>query len=79
LTKECKFCGCELTDEEIAKYCDQSTEEEGIKIDTPICPVCALTKTKLGKAIPEKEREKFLEEWILRKLPHEPRAREANP
>ena len=74
MTKKCKFCGCELTEEEIEKYGCLSTEEEGIKIDTPICPVCALTKTKLGKAVPEEEREKFLEEWIRRNVPHEPRA-----
>jgi len=72
LTKECRFCGCELTEEEIEKYDCLSTEEEGIKIETPIYPVCALTKTKLGKAIPEKERDKFLQDWIRRKIPHEP-------
>ena len=72
MTKECRFCGCELTEEEIEEYDCLSTEEEGKKIDAPICPVCALTKTKLGKAIPEKERDKFLQDWIRRKIPHEP-------
>lgn len=68
MKEKCRLCGCELTEEDLEKFCAIGTIENEIEINTPICPACLLNKTVLSKIIPEKKREQLLNKWRKHRL-----------